>query len=150
MDENFREVYKQLQTSQDKYVYFILAATLASIAFAIKQSQALPLKMSQIPLALSVVCWGISFFLGCRNREYYNSTLYANSELLRIQSGKLPHPEYGNHPNYILAASEGILAAIQKNSNKVSNLGRNQMRMFLLGALFYTSWHIIEMYMRSK
>lgn len=149
MNENFKEVYKQLLTSQDKYVYFLLAATLASIAFAIKQSQSLKLDLSQIPLALGVVSWGLSFFLGCRNREYYNSTLFANGELLRIQLGLSPHPDYGNHPDYIQAASEGIKSAIEKNSKKVMMFGRYQTRTFILGALFYIIWHVYEMYLRT-
>ncbi|MGG2197559.1 hypothetical protein [Paenibacillus validus] len=150
LNENFKEIYKQLQTGQDKYIYFLLAATLASLAFAVKQTQTLQLSISQIPLALSVISWGLSFFFGCRNREYYNSTLYANGELLRIQMGELPHPEYGNHPDYIRAATEGIRSAINKNSDKVIKFGRYQMRMFILGSLLYIFWHIIEMYLRSK
>lgn len=59
LNENFKEIYKQLQTGQDKYIYFLLAATLASLAFAVKQTQTLQLSISQIPLALSVISWGL-------------------------------------------------------------------------------------------
>ena len=146
-DENLREVYRNLQTSQDKYTYFILAATIAAIGFTITQTQALKLQYSLIPLGISVLSWGLSFYFGCRNREYYNSTLYANYELLRVQNGI--HPEIGNHPQKIQAASEGIKQAIDSNSDKANNLGHLQMKAFVIGAFFYLIWHTLEMYLRK-
>jgi len=86
-DENLREIYKTLQMSQDKYTYFILATTIASVGFTITQTQDIIFSLSLIPLGISILCWGFSFFFGCRNREYCNSTLYANFELLKVQMG---------------------------------------------------------------
>lgn len=146
-DENLREIYRTLQKSQDKYTYFILAATIASIGFTITQTQNIIFNLSLIPLGVSILCWGFSFFFGCRNREYYNSTLYANYELLKVQKGD--HPEIGSHPQKIQAASEGIMQAIQNNSDKANRLGHLQMKTFIMGALFYLVWHILEMYLRT-
>jgi hypothetical protein len=146
-DENLIEVYRNLQTSQDKYIYFILAATIAAIGFAIMQTQALKLQFSLIPLGISVLSWGLSFYFGCRNREYYNSTLYSNYDLLRVQNGI--HPEIGNHPQKIQAASEGIKRAINSNSDKANKLGHLQMKAFFIGVFFYLIWHIFEMYLRK-
>lgn len=144
-DENVREVYRNLQSSQDKYIYFILASTVAAIGFSITQTQNLALSYTHIPLGLSLICWGLSFWFGCRNREYYNSTLYANAELLKVQKGQ--HPKAGHHPEYIKAASEGIMDAINDNSEKVIKLGHLQMNMFIVGVLFFVCWRVIEMYM---
>ncbi|QXE20044.1 hypothetical protein [Clostridium sp. 001] len=142
-DENFREVYKTLHNSQDKYVYFILATTIAAIGFAITRTQNLKLNINQIPLLISVISWGISFLCGCINREYVNSTLYANSELLKVESGQ--HPKVGIHPQLIKAASEGIREAMISNSNKANKLGKGQMCFFMIGVFFYLVWHIIVM-----
>lgn len=144
-DENVREVYRNLQSSQDKYIYFILASTVAAIGFSITQTQNLALSYTHIPLGLSLICWGLSFWFGCRNREYYNSTLYANAELLKVQKGQ--HPKAGHHPEYIKTASEGIMDAINDNSEKVIKLGHLQMNMFIVGVLFFVCWRVIEMYM---
>jgi hypothetical protein len=146
-DENLREIYRTLQKSQDKYIYFILAATIASIGFTITQTQNTIVSLSLIPLGISILCWGFSFFFGCRNREYYNSILYANYELLRVQLGE--YPEIGSHPQKIQAASEGIMQAIQYNSDKTNKLAHLQMITFILGALFYLIWHILEIYLRT-
>lgn len=146
-DENLREIYRTLQNAQDKYIYFILATTIASVGFTITQTQDIIFSLSLIPLGISILCWGFSFFFGCRNREYYNSTLYANYELLKVQMGD--HPELGNNPQMIQAASKGITKAIEDNSNKVNRLGKLQVKTFIMGALFYLVWHILEMYLRT-
>lgn len=146
-NENLREVYRNLHKSQDKYIYFILAATIASIGFTITQTQNIIFSLSLIPLGISILCWGFSFFFGCRNREYYNSILYANYDLLRVQLGD--YPETGSHPQKIQAASEGIMQAIQDNSDRANRLGHLQMTTFILGALFYLVWHILEIYLRT-
>lgn len=147
-DENIREIYKVLQTSQDKYIYFKLAAAMTSIAFAITQTKSLKLSITQVPVGLSVLCWGISIYFGLTNRAYYNSTLYANVDYIRMKSGQIPSPQYGNHPDYIQAASEGIKEAMKSNSKKVRRYGSAQTLMFYCGAIFYVVWHVLEMYLR--
>jgi len=147
-NENYLgEVYRNLHKSQDKYIYFILAATIASIGFTITQTQNIIFGRSLIPLGISILCWGLSFFFGCRNREYYISILYANFDLLNVRLGY--HPSTGSHPQKIQAASEGIMRAIQRNSDKASRLAHLQMTTFILGALFYLVWHILEIYLRT-
>jgi hypothetical protein len=145
-DDNMREVYRNLNASQDKYIYFLLTATIAAIGFTITTTNSLKLNITQIPLAVSVICWGLSFWFGCRNRQYFNSTLFANFDLIRVQNGQ--HPNVGAHPQLIQAASDGIKEAININSDRASKLANIQMYMFLLGAFFYIAWHILEMYLR--
>lgn len=138
-----REVYRNLQLSQDKYVYFILAATVSAIGFTITQTQDLiEFSYTQIPLGLSLICWGLSFWFGCRNREYHNSTLYTNSQLLKVQMGQ--HPKAGNHPDYIKAASDGIIEAVNNNVEKANKFGRLQRDMFIIGVFFFVCWRVVE------
>lgn len=89
---------------------------------------------------------GSSFFCGCRHLEYVNSTLYANAALLTIESGQ--HPEFGNHPQSIQAASEGVRQAIEQNAESANRLGHWQFRFLIAGAVFYVTWHVLEMYLR--
>jgi len=49
----------------------------------------------------------------------------------------------------IKAASEGIRKAVEDNSNKVNELGKLQVKTFIMGALFYLVWHILEIYLRT-
>ncbi|MGH7181876.1 MAG: hypothetical protein ACREJN_07870, partial [Nitrospiraceae bacterium] len=141
------EVYKQLRVAQDKHVYFLLTAAGAAIALAVNQTQSVALSWSQLPLGGSVLCWGLSFFFGCRHLNYVASTLYANAELFRVNGGE--YPEVGRHPEIMEAVSSGIRKAIEDNSNRANRLGQLQFRFLIAGAVFYVGWHVWEMWLRT-
>lgn len=146
-DDKFLEIYKQHRTAQDKHTYFLLAAAGAAIALVFNQTKGTALSWSQIPLAIATLSWGLSFFFGCRHLNYISSTLYANGELLRVQKGI--HPTSGNHPELMAAASEGIREAIESNSDWANSLGHLQFRFLIAGAIFFITWHIIEMWLHT-
>jgi hypothetical protein len=141
------EVYRQHRTSQDKYIYFLLAAAGAAIALAVNQTQGLHLSWSQTPLGAGVMLWGLSFYFGCQHLAYVSSTLFANAELLNVESGM--HRQIGNHPVLMSAASEGIRQAIETNANRASRYARMQFGAFILGAVCYVAWHVYEMWLRT-
>ena len=65
-----KEVYKALRDVQDKYVYFLLTATGAAVAFAVTQTQTAKLAWTQAPLGFALLFWGLSFFCGCRHIQH--------------------------------------------------------------------------------
>lgn len=146
-DNNIREIYRQHRTAQDKYTYFLLAAAGAAIALAVNQTKGTSLSWSQLPLAIAVLCWGLSFFFGCRHLGYVSFTLFANADLLRVENGQ--HPLSGNNPQLMATASEGIRQAIESNSERANRLGHMQFRFLITGAVFYIAWHVIEMWLLS-
>ncbi len=141
------EIHRALREAQGKYTYFLLAAAGAAIALAVNQTQGLSLSWSQIPLGLAVTAWGLSFFCGCRRLGYVSSNLSANVELLRVESGQ--HPQFGNHPDRIAAASEGIRAAFEKNADSANRFGQWQFRFLIAGGVLYVAWHVWEMYLQA-
>ena len=147
MDNKQEEIYKQFRTHQDKYAYFILAVSASAIAFSVQKTDNLLLEWSLLPLGLAVICWGYSFFCGCQFLRYIGSTLFANFELLKVQQGQ--HKELCKTPQHMQAASEGIKDGIKHNSKKTKTLGINQFRFLIAGAIFFITWHITEMIIRS-
>lgn len=147
ISEAEKEVYKALTTAQLKYVYFLLAAAGAGIAFAINQTQGSSLRLSQIPLAFGILSWGMSFFFGCRYLQYISSTMYANTELLKAQSGR--HPKSGTHLQNMLAVVNGIQQAMDENSIRAGKFAQSQFLCLIAGAVLYVCWHILEMYLRG-
>lgn len=141
------EVYRQLRTGQDKYIYFILAAAASAVAFALARTQDLPLSYQLLPWGLALFLWGLSFFCGCQHLRYVSSTLFANAELLRIQRGQ--SPQVGAQPEMILAAAEDIKSAMEYNSGRANFLGKSQFYLFIAGALAYIAWHVLQMYTRA-
>ena len=126
MSEEINEVFRALRESQNKYTYFLLAAAGAAIALAVDQTHVAALAWSQVPLALSVLSWALSFLFGCRHIAYVNSTLYANSEYLQVISGL--HPELADiHPQLVSAAKEGIRDAMEHNSNCANRNSHRQL-----------------------
>jgi len=146
-DNNIHEIYRQHRTAQDKYTYFLLAAAGAAIALAVSQTKETSLSWSQLPLGIAVLCWGLSFFFGCRHLGYVSSTLFANADLLCVEHGQ--HPLSGNNPELMVAVSEGIRQAIESNSERANRLGHMQFRFLITGAVFYIAWHVIEMWFLS-
>jgi hypothetical protein len=137
------EVYRQFTASQEKYDYFLMSVSGASIAFAIHRTTGVSLDCSMVILGVAVILWTVSFFAGCRRRAFITSTLYANCELLRVQNGR--HPEVGLHPERIAAASEGISKACEFNSKRAVQWANVQLYSLILGALFFIVWHVTDM-----
>lgn len=147
MSETMLEVYRAHREAQIRYVYFLLAAAWAAIGFAVNQTTGKTLAWSQIPLAGAALSWGLSFVCGIRHLQYGSAIMYANMDLLRVQSGQ--HPEVGAHPERIAAASEGIRKAIEDNNNRSNRLAHLQFTSLILGAVLYIGWHVLEMYLRT-
>ena len=141
------EVYRQHRAAQEKYVYFLLAAVGAAIALVVAQTQGAKVSWSQMPLAVAVLLWGLSFYFGCKHLAYVESTLFANGELLRVQAGE--HPQVGGHVQLMQAASEGIRSAIESNSTWSSRFVRWQFGAFILASVSYVGWHVYEMWLRT-
>lgn len=146
-EENLRELYRQHRQAEDKLTYFLLAAAASAIALTIKRTEGLPLDQPILMLGGAVGCWGFSFFFGCRHLTFINSTLYANFDLLRVQSGT--HPAVPRHPQHIAAAAEGIKEAMEGNVEQAVWCARWQFRLLILGAVLYIAWHVFGMYAQT-
>ena len=147
MEDELRQIHNQLRTAQDKYTYFLLAICASAIAFSVQATKTETISYSLLPLGLAVACWGGSFFAGCRSIQYVNSTLYANLQYLKVKSGNLA--EVGNNPHYIQAASEGIMQAMESNSNVCNSYSTSQFRLAIFGGILFVLWHIVKMWVRS-
>lgn len=141
------ELQKQHQTGQDKYTYFLLAITASAIAFSIQKTDTLKITYSLIPLGLAVLIWGMSFYFGVRSILYIQSCIHANYALVRLKNNL--YPEQPQSPELLNAAIEGIKDAFEYNANKVQFYNVWQFRLIILGGIFFLSWHILEMIIRT-
>jgi hypothetical protein len=143
MKSNEEEIYKQLHESQAKYTYFLLAGAASAIALAVSDTRDCHISWTMLPLGLSVLSWGVSFFAGCRNRQYFHSTLYANFNLILAEEGR--HPQIPEHPQIVAAAAEGITKAAEVNSTTANKWTALQFRLLVSEGVFYLAWHITRM-----
>lgn len=141
------EVYRQHYAVSDRYTYFLLAAVGAAIALSINQTQSAKLSISQIPLAVAVLLWGVSFYLGCRHIALVKATLHSNGALLRVLSGE--DPIAGRNLEAISIASDALRNIIEAHSTGASSAAKWQFRCLVLGGVAYLTWHILEMWLRT-
>lgn len=147
-DETLNEMYRQFRTAQDKYVYFLLTAAGAGIALAVNQTKSEGLQLSQIPLALCIMSWGLSFFSGSRFALHSISAIYTNTKLYLAQQGL--DPIAGNHSQKIELACGVYEKSLQKDQEALAKHGRRQFRFLVVGACMYLVWHVLEMWLRSS
>jgi hypothetical protein len=147
MSEQQNEVYRQHRNAQDKYTYFLLAVTGAAVALALRETENARLALSQIPLGGAVLCWGLSFFFGCRHLTWLASTLHTNFVLLKVQDGQ--HEMTGTNPERMEIAIEESRKAIEKQSARSSRYANLQFKLLIMGALLYIGWHVWEMWLRT-
>jgi len=88
-EERLRELlYRAHREARQRLTYFLLAADGAAIAYALTQTQSAKIAWSQIPLAIAVISWGLSFYCGLRHLRYVNRNLFANFNLIELESSK--------------------------------------------------------------
>ncbi len=146
-DDHTRYLHEQLTTAQSKYAYFLLAAAASAIALALNRTASEPLEFVQLPLGAAVVCWGLSFYFGCRYLAWVDATLQANTAISMAQSGTLPG--IPDHPLARQAAAEGAREAAEQNSEHAGRNARRQFRFLVAGAVFYVVWHVLAMAERT-
>ncbi|MCA6104753.1 hypothetical protein [Bradyrhizobium australafricanum] len=134
-------LYKLHNDIGDKYVYFLLAASGTSIAFAVTQTQTATLSWSKVPLAIAVICWALSFFAGCRHIQEWRNIVNQNYDYLRIRAGI--------HPEFPPAAAEIIKRFMDESAKSSGKWALWQFRSLIAGAFFYILWHGVEMALRT-
>lgn len=142
--EGVTEVWRQHRQAQDKYTYFLLAAASAAIAFAVQKTEAISLSWTLAPVGLAVLAWGGSFYCGCKNLVWVQSSAMANYSLLQLQAGI--HPQQPSHPAHVEAAISGVRSALESNIRKAQAHAIWQFRLLILGALLFLAWHVWRLY----
>ena len=141
------EIRQQFRNQQEKLTYYIIGLDVAAIGFAVHRTSDMALSISQIPLGIALLCWGISIIYGFSSLKFVLGALASNHEFFEVQKGK--HPDVGSHPERIKAATDGIKSAMERNSNRAEKFFNSQNIYFEWGILFFIIWHVYEMYLNS-
>ena len=140
------ELYKQLSVAQDKYIYFLLAASASAIGFAMTQTKAEALSLVHIPLGLSVLGWVISFYSGLKVIESTNNSIKHNFNEIQFKDNLQRYQQDENVLKFIKRIDSDTKEAIDGNNKKVNIYIPLQSYSLITGAFFYIIWHIIRMY----
>lgn len=143
MGDNFIELSKIQSNSIEKYTYFLLAAAGAAIGYSLGKTDNKLLGWNLLPLGISVICWGLSFYCGCRQLVLTKHANFANLVGLKMAS-----EEPNNIPrnNYI---NELIEKKFNELVSKSGNNGVRQFSFFIIGVVFYVLWYVLELYLKT-
>jgi hypothetical protein len=148
MSDIERELYRVHRETQNKYVYFLLAAVGAALGFALAQTKDQSLGFSHIILFIALLSWGLSFYFGCKQLQKIMGAMYENMELLEVNKGE--HPLVGNNPNAIAHMRKFIKNRLEKASEEASLYGNKQFEYFIVGSFIYILWHVFEMLIKNQ
>jgi hypothetical protein len=140
------ELHKQYKAAQDKYIYFLLAAAASAIGFAMTQTKTEALTIFQIPLALGVFSWVVSFYSGLQCIEFATSVTYQNfnySQFKRKLSGLTQDAKTLELAQQI---ELDFTNTTDLQAKKLNFYGKLQGSSLLFGAFCYIIWHILRMY----
>jgi hypothetical protein len=141
------ELFRALRAAQEKYDYFILAASGTAIAFALTQTRDQGLSPVHALLGAAILCWGLSFYSGCKHLLHASSILWSNAELVKTQDGD--NPLVGRNQQAADYIIDLIRKSLETAADKSASASLWQFRLFLTGGILYIVWHIAEMAIRS-
>ncbi len=128
-------------------MYFILAAAAGGIALAVRMTTYAVLEWSLAPLGAAVLCWGLSFFHGCRHLQSVQVLTRANADMLRTARGE--DPQVGTHPERRAIAVEVLREIMERENTSVSKNYFLQFWYLIAGAVLFVGWHITQIVLRS-
>lgn len=141
------ELFRQHRTEQSKYTYFLLAAAASGIALAVRVTGDAILHWSLIPIGMSVVSWGASFYHGCMYLQIIQSLTRTNADLLQVQRGD--HPLAGPVPWKQAAGVKMLNEEITQQSETSGSHYRRQFGYLVTGGILFVVWHAIQIALRT-
>ena len=140
-------LHKQHSEGENKYTYFLLAVTASAVAFCVQKTDDVVITWSLIPMVLAVIAWISSFYCGCKNLIWVQSTTFANYNLLQLQKGT--HENQPPKGVLLEVAIKGTYNALTSNISKAAFYAIWQFRLLITGAVFFLLWHLIGIVIRT-
>jgi hypothetical protein len=139
-EEIVRELIAAQREINEKFTYFLLTGAGAGIALAVSQTQGAKLQVSQIPLGLAALTWGLSVVAGCLRVHSHVGLIAANVQFLRecrdMRGG--------------LTAPAKAAETMSQHLDALSRRAWWQFQLLIWGGVFFVTWHVLEMYLRTR
>lgn len=137
------EMWKAHRAAQEKFTYFMLAASGACIGFALTQTKDLRLNCDMAWLGAALLAWAGSFYLGCKYAEAGREILLVNKGLLVLNAGRDPYA--GTDVNRVSIGNEVFQKRLDDLQKDAAGLYRWEFRLLILGVVFYVIWQVLLM-----
>jgi hypothetical protein len=139
MDVKF-EIYRSLSQLQEKFVFYVIALNVSAIGFSVYLTLGKPLVLTQIPLGLAVLFWGLSIWFGMNYLKKLVDSKSVNFEMLKLEGARtlINQNEYTAKSNELMKEDQKIFLKI------VQYLKYHEM-LFYAGIVCFIFWHFLEM-----
>ena len=137
------EIQKQLRDKRDKFVYYIMALCVASIAFSVTQTAGQKLTCIHVFIGGAIICWMGSIFFGFSFIQNELVILIRNSDYFDQIAGRVGNLPKG--PTLDKAASKVLREHRDRITKKATLNFRWQQYLFYIGLGLFLIWHIIQM-----
>jgi hypothetical protein len=139
MDVKF-EIYRSLSQLQEKFVFYVIALNVSAIGFSVYLTLGKPLVLTQIPLGLSMLFWGLSIWFGMNYLKKLVDSKSVNFEMLKLEGTRtlINQNEYTTKSNELIEEDQKIFLKI------VKYLKYHEM-LFYAGIVCFIFWHFLEM-----
>lgn len=142
--EAIAEIRRAHMEGGQKHTYFLLAAAGAAIGFAVQKTEGIDLDQWALPVASAVLCWGLSFYCGCKNVSYLQSALGSNFLLMQLHDGVAK--KQPDTPEELAVALRVTGEAIAAKNRTASVYSAWQFRFLLTGSGFFILWHVLRLW----
>jgi hypothetical protein len=131
-----REARDKFNQLQDKYIYYIGALSVACIGFSVQQTLEVPIKLTQSPLALAIICWGTSVYYGLKFIE--------NKLIILLKQHDYDLKLLDNKKTSIELTIE-FKKASSKNFTDAIKYFKRVFKLFIWGCYLFIFWRILDM-----
>lgn len=141
MSEQANTIILEHHKSTLQFCYFQLGLAASAIAFAVHETEGHPLRTTPVLIGAAVLCWALSFFVGCFGIEAYQRSLRTNAEFLRLKqeaSGYVLNAE-------LMESMEKARTRVGTEAERPHRRYRAQLWLLFVGAVAYVGGHVIEM-----
>lgn len=129
MKEDLNSLGARLAEELSKYIYFLLAASGAAIAYALEQAEGKVLSKDLILLILSLLAWCSSFYFGVRHLRLHRQHMIENAKaLLAVETFE-----------QMKKRLEPFIVEMEQASNL-------QYVLFIAGVFLYISWRVVVLF----
>ena len=128
MQDGRHEVYNQLHQNQSQFIYLMLALNISAIGFAVNRTVDTGFEWFQLPLALAVICWSVSFYNGMRYLEIKLRSFTGNLWMYEQPENKVT-----------------LKDILEKYSKRGILMFKIMKIFFYFGVILFMTWHLIKM-----
>lgn len=140
------ELISRYSNKQEKYVYYIIALSVAAIGFSIHNTTDSQLSILQIPLGIAILLWSFCVYFGFLFIKRELDFIFTNNELFEFDKGR--NNIAGDNIEKIELAKRIIRENLEDKSSKMRRIFKKIEYCFFGGLISYLIWHILEMSQR--